>query len=118
ALVAKFARPEAVTIGSTHADPSDFCRSLTVTVRDRGHGSCSGLLTSGHLGSKLYAMRLLPGLAALSYGGDYNPEQWPATVWREDVARMTEAGVTLVSVGIFSWAWLEPAEGSYEFGWL
>jgi beta-galactosidase len=63
-------------------------------------------------------MRLLPGLATLCYGGDYNPEQWPADVWRDDVARMREAGVTLVSVGIFSWAWLEPAEGRYEFGWL
>jgi beta-galactosidase len=63
-------------------------------------------------------MRLLPGLATLCYGGDYNPEQWPASVWREDVKRMGEAGVTLVSLGIFSWAWLEPAEGRYEFGWL
>src|SRR3954449_6562152 len=63
-------------------------------------------------------MRLLPALPTLCYGGDYNPEQWPASVWREDVALMAEAGVTLVSVGIFSWAWLEPAEGQYEFGWL
>ena len=31
---------------------------------------------------------------------------------------MREAGVNLVSVGIFSWALLEPEEGVYEFGWL
>ncbi|MBC7590024.1 MAG: beta-galactosidase [Salinibacterium sp.] len=31
---------------------------------------------------------------------------------------MVEAGVNLVSVGIFSWALLEPSEGEYEFGWL
>jgi beta-galactosidase len=31
---------------------------------------------------------------------------------------MREAGVSLASVGIFSWAHLEPAEGRYEFGWL
>ncbi len=31
---------------------------------------------------------------------------------------MREAGVNLVSVGVFSWALLEPAEGKYEFGWL
>ncbi len=57
-------------------------------------------------------------VAGLFYGGDYNPEQWPETVWPEDVALMREAGVNLVSVGIFSWALLEPAEGKYEFGWL
>ncbi|WP_446213402.1 beta-galactosidase [Micromonospora sp. IBSANI012] len=52
------------------------------------------------------------------YGADYNPEQWPEEVWAEDVALMRRAGVDLVSVGIFSWALLEPAPGRYEFGWL
>ncbi|MFE7275771.1 beta-galactosidase [Streptomyces sp. NPDC057623] len=54
----------------------------------------------------------LPGIA---YGGDYNPEQWPEEVWAEDMLLMREAGVTMVSVGIFSWALLEPAEGVYDF---
>ncbi|MDJ0355176.1 beta-galactosidase [Paenarthrobacter sp. PH39-S1] len=54
----------------------------------------------------------------LAFGGDYNPEQWPEDVWAEDMALMREAGVNLVSVGIFSWALLEPAEGVYEFDWL
>ncbi|MEV0005766.1 beta-galactosidase [Micromonospora sp. NPDC050980] len=52
------------------------------------------------------------------YGADYNPEQWPEEVWAEDVELMRRAGVNLVSVGIFSWALLEPAPGRYEFGWL
>lgn len=56
--------------------------------------------------------------AGISYGGDYNPEQWPRHVWDEDVALMREAGVTLVSVGIFSWALLEPREGEFDFAWL
>ncbi len=55
---------------------------------------------------------------AISFGGDYNPEQWPREVWDEDVALMREAGVNLVSVGIFSWAMLEPREGEYDFAWL
>lgn len=58
----------------------------------------------------------LPG--SIAYGGDYNPEQWPRAVWEEDVALMRQAGVNLVSVGIFSWAMLEPEEGVYEFAWL
>lgn len=60
----------------------------------------------------------IPRLDRLAYGGDYNPEQWPAEVWAEDVALMRAAGVNLVSVGIFSWALLEPAPGQFDFGWL
>ncbi|GGX32667.1 beta-galactosidase [Streptomyces lomondensis] len=58
------------------------------------------------------------GLTGLAFGGDYNPEQWPESVWQEDVRLMREAGVTMVSVGIFSWALLEPSPGVYDFGWL
>jgi beta-galactosidase len=54
----------------------------------------------------------------LVYGADYNPEQWPRTVWEEDVRLMREAGVNLVSVGIFSWARLQPAEDTWDFAWL
>ncbi|MEU8794465.1 beta-galactosidase [Streptomyces sp. NPDC048643] len=54
----------------------------------------------------------VPGIA---YGGDYNPEQWPEEVWAEDMRLMREAGVTMVSVGIFSWALLEPSEGTFDF---
>ena len=52
------------------------------------------------------------------YGGDYNPDQWPEEIWQEDVRLMQEAGVNLVSLGIFSWAKLEPQPGVFEFGWL
>ncbi|WP_232525035.1 beta-galactosidase [Nocardioides mangrovicus] len=54
----------------------------------------------------------------IAFGGDYNPEQWDERVWLDDVRLMGEAGVGLVSVGIFSWALLEPAPGRFEFGWL
>lgn len=56
--------------------------------------------------------------AGLSYGADYNPEQWPKSVWHEDVRLMREAGVNIVSLGIFSWAKLQPAAGTWDFGWL
>lgn len=57
-------------------------------------------------------------LPAMAYGGDYNPEQWPEDVWPEDARLMQEAGVNLVSLGIFAWAKLEPQPGHYDFGWL
>jgi len=54
----------------------------------------------------------------LLFGGDYNPEQWPREVWQEDVRLMREAGVNLATVGVFSWALLEPTPGERDFGWL
>ena len=59
-----------------------------------------------------------PELRGIAYGGDYNPEQWSRETWREDVVLMREAGVNLVSVGIFSWALIEVAEGVFDFEWL
>ncbi|MFI6781145.1 beta-galactosidase [Micromonospora sp. NPDC050276] len=55
---------------------------------------------------------------SIYFGGDYNPEQWPEETWSEDIDLMRRAGVNLVSVGIFSWALLEPTPGRFEFGWL
>ena len=51
--------------------------------------------------------------ARILYGCDYNPE-----VLAEDIRLMKLANINCVSMGIFSWAALEPAEGQYEFGWL
>lgn len=56
----------------------------------------------------------------LLHGGDYNPEQWLECpdVLEEDIRLMKEAGVNCVTMGVFSWAMLEPEEGVYDFGWL
>ncbi|MFF1919727.1 beta-galactosidase [Streptomyces sp. NPDC058221] len=52
------------------------------------------------------------------FGGDYNPEQWPEEVWEDDARLMKEAGVNSVTLGVFSWAMIEPRPGEREFGWL
>ncbi len=54
----------------------------------------------------------------IAFGGDYNPEQWPRETWDDDLRLMRKAGITFVTLGVFSWSWLEPAPGKYEFGWL
>ncbi|ACQ79575.1 Beta-galactosidase [Beutenbergia cavernae DSM 12333] len=61
-----------------------------------------------------------PGIPThgLAFGGDYNPEQWPREVWQEDMALMRRAGVTTVTIGVFSWALLEPREGEFDASWL
>lgn len=55
---------------------------------------------------------------SMYFGGDYNPEQWPESVWEEDIALMNKLGVNLVSLGIFSWSAIEVEEGRFDFGWM
>jgi beta-galactosidase len=52
------------------------------------------------------------------FGGDYNPEQHPESMWAEDVRLMREARVDLVNVAVFAWSRIQPAEGEFDFGWL
>jgi beta-galactosidase len=52
------------------------------------------------------------------HGGDYNPEQWSPEVWQEDFRLMQKAGVTVATVGVFSWVSLQPAEDRFTFEWL
>lgn len=54
------------------------------------------------------------------HGGDYNPEQWLEypEILKKDIEYMKEAKINAVSMGIFSWAALEPEEGRYTFDWM
>lgn len=54
------------------------------------------------------------------HGADYNPEQWAhdEAIFEEDLRLMKKAKVNVMSVGIFSWAKLEPEEGIFDFNWL
>ena len=69
--------------------------------------------------SKRYAP-FHPSCTTMLHGGDYNPDQWIATpgIWDEDMRLMRLAGCNAASVGIFSWAALEPEEGRFTFDWL
>ncbi|VDG33588.1 beta-galactosidase [Lactobacillus sp.] [Lactiplantibacillus mudanjiangensis] len=54
------------------------------------------------------------------HGGDYNPDQWldqPAII-DQDFKFFKEAKLNTLTLGIFSWAKLEPTEGHYDFSWL
>ena len=56
----------------------------------------------------------------LGHGGDYNPDQWRHIpgILEEDMRLMKLSSCNLMSVGIFSWAALEPEEGKFDFAWL
>lgn len=57
---------------------------------------------------------------AMLHGCDYNPEQWRAypEILDKDIQYMKEAHCNVVSLGIFSWASLEPEEGKYDFSFM
>lgn len=52
------------------------------------------------------------------YGGDYYPEQWDAQTIAEDILLMKELHVSTVTLGVFAWTKMEPAEGEYQLDWL
>ena len=54
----------------------------------------------------------------IARGADWNPDQWPREIWLRDIELMSEAGVNLVTLPVFSWPLLEPSEGNFEFDWL
>lgn len=51
------------------------------------------------------------------HGADYNPEQWLSypEILQQDIEYMKKAHCNVVSIGIFSWSFLEPEEGKYNF---
>ena len=61
-----------------------------------------------------------PSYPHFLHGADYNPEQWlpDKSVWDKDMELMVLANCNEMSVGIFSWAMLEPREGEYDFSFL
>jgi beta-galactosidase len=69
-------------------------------------------------GLKSRMERFRARIGGFAFGGDYNPEQWDRGVWDEDVKLMRDAGVNLVTLGVFAWASLEPEPGRFDFCWL
>ena len=54
------------------------------------------------------------------HGADYYPEQWldRPDILEEDIRLMKQAGICVVTLGVFAWAMLEPEEGKWNFDWL
>ncbi len=61
-----------------------------------------------------------PKYPHLLHGGDYNPDQWLSYpgIFEQDIALMKQANINCVSLGIFAWAKLQPADGVYDFAWM
>lgn len=64
--------------------------------------------------------KFLTDYHGLLHGCDYNPEQWLAypDILKKDVEYMKKANCNVMSIGIFSWSYLEPEEGKYNFEYM
>jgi len=54
----------------------------------------------------------------MKLGVCYYPEHWPEQRWAQDAQMMREAGLSIVRIGEFAWAKIEPREDRFEWGWL
>ncbi|MFC8848297.1 MULTISPECIES: beta-galactosidase [unclassified Micromonospora] len=60
----------------------------------------------------------LPRTAKVAFGGDYNPQQWPEDVWKQDYRLFDSARIDTVTLGVFDWALTQPAPDRYDFSLL
>jgi beta-galactosidase len=54
----------------------------------------------------------------MKLGVCYYPEHWPAERWPVDAALMRVGGLSIVRIGEFAWAKMEPSEGEFNWNWL
>jgi len=54
----------------------------------------------------------------LTVGTCYYPEHWPEDLWRDDLRRMLENGVSVIRIAEFAWNKFEPEEGVFDFSFF
>lgn len=54
----------------------------------------------------------------LAVGASWYPEQWPEARWEAELALMERAHLSVVRIGEFAWARMEPEDGRFDFAWL
>ena len=54
----------------------------------------------------------------MTIGVYYYPEAWPESQWERDISNIKKFGFEYIHLAEFAWAYMEPKEGQYEFGWL
>lgn len=59
-----------------------------------------------------------PVFNRILYGGDYNPNQWPKNIWKEDMQIFRDARINSATINVFSWAKIQPSEETYDFSEL
>ena len=84
------------------------------------------IISAGHLtGEQTFApgpagnaARFFPRDKLMEIGVYYYPEHWPEAEWDRDLANIASLGFSFVHMAEFSWAFLEPKDGRFDFAWL
>ena len=50
-----------------------------------------------YMGGKTYAVKIQKN----PFGGDYNPNQWPEEIWKEDMTYFKEAHINSATINVF-----------------
>lgn len=61
------------------------------------------------------AMREIINGEQMVLGTCYYPEHWPKDMWRNDLERMLETGITVIRIAEFAWSKIERTEGKFDF---
>ena len=64
------------------------------------------------------SQRFFPARDLMKIGVYYYPEHWPREQWERDFKNMAGLGFEFTHFAEFAWAFLEPTEGRFDFGWL
>ena len=51
----------------------------------------------------------------MTAGVCYYPEHWPKEMWRDDLRRIRESGISVIRIAEFAWTIFEPVEGTFSF---
>lgn len=54
----------------------------------------------------------------MDIGVYYYPEHWEPSQWDRDIKNIAAHGFKFIHLAEFSWVFLEPSEGVYDFSWL
>jgi beta-galactosidase len=59
-----------------------------------------------------------PKADLMKIGVFYYPEQWPENQWERDFNNISKFGFEFTHLAEFSWTYIEPEEGHFDFTWL
>jgi beta-galactosidase len=59
-----------------------------------------------------------PKADLMKIGVFYYPEQWPENQWERDFNNIARLGFEFTHLAEFSWTFIEPEEGRFDFRWL